>query len=107
MSKSVLALLYARLGDPETAYRLFRESYLPNKRPPFGALAEIALSNNPYFVTGAGGMLQTVIFGFGGLHITDDGIIQRNPILPRSWKSLTIKGVGRDQKTFVVANSEK
>ena len=72
---------------------------MPNKRPPFGALAETALSNNPYFVTGAGGMLQTVIFGFGGLHITDDGITQRNPVLPASWKSLTIKGVGRDQKT--------
>lgn len=104
MSKSVLALLYARLGDPETAYRLFRESYMPNKRPPFGALAETAMSNNPYFVTGAGGMLQTVIFGFGGLHITDDGITQLNPVLPRKWKSLTIKGVGKEQKTFVIKN---
>lgn len=104
MSKSVLALIYARLGDPETAYRLFRESYMPNKRPPFGALAETAMSNNPYFVTGAGGMLQTVIFGFGGLHIADDGITQRNPVLPRNWKSLTIKGVGKEQKTFVIKN---
>ncbi|MHC1732210.1 MAG: glycoside hydrolase family 65 protein [Bacteroidales bacterium] len=104
MSKSVLALLYARLGDPETAYRLFRESYMPNKRPPFGALAETALSNNPYFVTGAGGMLQTVIFGFGGLHITENGIVQRKPVLPRKWKSLIIKGVGRNQETYVIKN---
>lgn len=104
MSKSVLALLYARLGDAETAYRLFKESYMPNKRPPFGALAETAMSNNPYFVTGAGGMLQTVIFGFGGLHITDDGITQSTPALPRSWKSLTIKGAGRNRKTFVIKN---
>jgi trehalose/maltose hydrolase-like predicted phosphorylase len=107
MSKSVLALLYARLGDTETAYRLFRESYMPNKRPPFGALAETAMSNNPYFVTGAGGLLQTVIFGFGGLHITDEGIAQLDPVLPRSWKSLTIKGVGRDQKTFVIKNPKE
>jgi len=102
MSKSVLALIYARLGEPEVAYRLFRESYRPNKRPPFGALAETAQSNNPYFVTGAGGLLQTVIFGFGGLHLTDDGIIQLNPILPEEWESLTIKGVGNERKTFIV-----
>jgi len=102
MSKSVLALIYARLGEPEVAYRLFRESYRPNKRPPFGALAETSQSNNPYFVTGAGGLLQTVIFGFGGLHLTDDGIIQLNPILPEEWESLTIKGVGNERKTFIV-----
>jgi len=104
MGKSVFAVIYARLGDVESAFRLFKESYEPNKRAPFGALAESATSNNPYFTTGAGGMLQTVLFGFGGLHITETGIIQKNGILPKQWKSLTIKGVGPDKKTFVVKN---
>jgi trehalose/maltose hydrolase-like predicted phosphorylase len=45
-------------------------------------------------------MLQSVLFGFGGLDITDEGIIQKNPILPKEWKSLTIKGVGMDKKTY-------
>lgn len=102
MGKSVFAIIYARLGDVENAFRLFKESYEPNKRPPFGALSEAATSNNPYFVTGAGGMLQIVLFGFGGLHITEEGIIQKNPILPKEWKSLTITGVGNAHKTFVV-----
>ena len=102
MGKSVFAIIYARLGDAENAFRLFKESYEANKRPPFGALSESATSNNPYFVTGAGGMLQTVLFGFGGLHITDDGIIQVNPILPKEWKSLTLKGIGIDKKTYVI-----
>lgn len=102
MGKSVFAIIYARLGDAENAFRLFKESYEPNKRPPFGALAESATSNNPYFVTGAGGMLQVVLFGFGGLHITEEGIVQKNPILPPAWKSLTIKGVGPENKTFTV-----
>lgn len=106
MSKSVFALLYARLGDAETAYRLFRESYEPNRRPPFGALAESALSNNPYFSTGAGGILQTVIFGFGGLYLTDNGIEQRNPVLPDKWESLTISGVGSDRKTFEIKRTD-
>jgi trehalose/maltose hydrolase-like predicted phosphorylase len=102
MGKSVFAVIYARIGDAENAFRLFKESYEPNKRPPFGALAEAATSNNPYFVTGAGGMLQTVLFGFGGLHITENGIVQKDAILPKKWESLTIKGVGTDKKTYVV-----
>jgi kojibiose hydrolase len=102
MGKSVFAVIYARLGNVEKAFSLFKESYEPNKRPPFGALSESATSNNPYFVTGAGGMLQIVLFGFGGLHFTDEGIIQKNPILPPTWKSLTLKGIGVEKKTFVI-----
>ncbi len=102
MGKSVLALIYARLGDSINAYRLFRKSYEANKRPPFGVLSESPLFENAYFVTGAGGMLQTILFGFAGLHLTDEGLIQSDPILPGHWKSLTIKGVGKHKKTFVV-----
>ena len=102
MSHSVLAVLYARMGDADTAYRLFKRSYEPNKRAPFGALSESATSNNPYFATGAGGMLQTVLFGFGGLHMTDNGLIQKDAVLPKQWKSLTLKGIGRHNKTYSV-----
>ncbi len=102
MGKSVFAVIYARLGNPSEAYRLFKESYEPNKRPPFGALAEAANSDNPYFATGAGGMLQVVLFGFGGLHITENGIEQKNEILPKEWKSLTLKGIGPEKKTYVI-----
>ena len=102
MGKAIFAVIHARLGNTEEAFRLFKEGYEPKKRPPFGALAESATSNNPYFVTGAGGMLQSILFGFGGLYITEDGIIQKNAVLPKAWKSLTIKGVGVDKKTFTV-----
>lgn len=102
MGKSVFAVIYARLGDAENAYRLFKESYIPNTRAPFGALSETANFNNSYFATGAGGLLQTVLFGFGGLHFTDEGIVQKNPVLPKPWKSLTIKGVGTQKKTYKI-----
>tara|TARA_R110000868_G_scaffold408574_1_gene691940 strand:- start:4238 stop:5770 length:1533 start_codon:yes stop_codon:yes gene_type:complete len=102
MGKSALATIYAQLGDVDNAYRLFKESYEPNKRPPFGALSETATGHEPYFATGAGGMLQTVLFGFGGLRLTDEGIIQINPILPKQWKSLTLKGIGPEKKTYVI-----
>lgn len=102
MGKSALATIYAQLGDAESAFRLFKESYEPNKRPPFGALSETATGHEPYFATGAGGMLQTVLFGFGGLRFTENGIVQEQPILPKEWKSLTIKGVGIDKKEYVI-----
>lgn len=104
MGKSVFAVIYARLGDAENAFRLFKESYIPNKRPPFGALSETATGHEPYFATGAGGMLQTVLFGFGGLHLTENGIEQKNPILPKAWTSLTLKGIGVDKKEYVIKN---
>jgi trehalose/maltose hydrolase-like predicted phosphorylase len=102
MGQSVFAVIYARLGDTKEAYRLFKRSYQPNKRPPFGALAEAATSDNPYFATGAGGMLQVVLFGFGGLDINENGIVQKNPILPEAWKSLTLKGIGPDRVTYTI-----
>ena len=102
MSHSILAVLYARLGEPDKAFKLFKKAYVPNKREPFGSLSESATSNNPYFATGAGGMLQTILFGFGGLHITNEGVIQMNPVLPSNWKSLTIKGIGKDKNTYKV-----
>jgi trehalose/maltose hydrolase-like predicted phosphorylase len=104
MGKSIFSILYARQGDVSNAYRLFKESYAPNQQPPFGALSEVATSNFSYFATGAGGMLQSVLFGFGGLEFTDNGIVQKNPVLPKEWKSLTIKGVGKSKKTFRIEN---
>ncbi len=102
MGFSVLATLYAKLGNSSEAYKIFTQSYSPNGLPPFNVLAETAGGTNPYFATGAGGTLQVVLSGFGGLKVTDEGIVQQKPILPKSWKKLTITGVGTERKTFIV-----
>jgi len=104
MGYSILSILHSRLGNKKKAFELFKRAYLPNKRPPFGALSESATGNNPYFATGAGGMLQAVIFGFGGLQITGKGLEQVKPCLPKQWKSLTIKGVGPGKETYYVTH---
>ncbi len=101
MGFSVLAALHSRLGDPEKAYQIFQHAYKPNEVPPFGVISETAGGTNPYFATGAGGALQAIISGFGGLEITDEGIVQGKTKLPAAWKSLTIKGVGVEKQTFV------
>jgi trehalose/maltose hydrolase-like predicted phosphorylase len=100
MGYAVLSRLYARLGDPEKAYDFFKRSYQPNTVPPFRVISETAGGTNPYFATGAGGMLQSVIFGFGGFQITDSGVIQTKNKLPRSWKSLDIQSAVVTRKSF-------
>ena len=100
MGGAILAVLYARMGKAEKAYELFKKSYQPNEVPPFGVLAETAGGTNPYFATGAGGMLQAVLFGIGGLDISPSGIRQLNTPLPRIWKSLKITGAGVSKQFF-------
>ena len=102
MTQAIFTLLYARLGNKEKAWHWFQESYIPNLNPPFRVLAETKGGTNPYFSTGAGGILQSVMMGFGGLEITPKGIIQVKSVLPAAWKSLTIKGVGPERKTYTV-----
>lgn len=102
MGNSVLAALHARLGDTAKAYDLWVKSYQANQVPPFGVLAETAGGTNPYFATGAGGMLQAVMMGIGGLDITDEGLVQLPTKLPNAWKSLTIIGAGKDDKAIKV-----
>jgi protein-glucosylgalactosylhydroxylysine glucosidase len=102
MTHAIFAVLYARLNEPSKAWEAFEKAYIPNKLPPFGVLAETAGGTNPYFATGAGGFLQSALFGFGGLDITADGIIQLKTSLPRKWKSLILTGIGKDKKVFSV-----
>lgn len=102
MTQAVFTTLYARLGDGEKAYHWFKDAYVPNLNPPFRVIAETKGGTNPYFATGAGGILQAVIMGFGGIDITPMGLQQLKTSLPKNWKSLTLTGVGPQKKKFVV-----
>lgn len=101
MSYSVYCVQYARMGEADKAYEMFRRCYEPNLRKPFGVISETPTSNNPYFMTGAGGLLQAVLNGFCGLQITNEGIVQLLSVLPSHWKRVTVTGVGSDKKTYV------
>jgi len=102
MTQAIFTLLYSRLGDKEKAWHWFKDAYVPNLNPPFRVLAETKGGTNPYFSTGAGGILQSVLMGFGGLDITSKGIVQVKSALPENWKSLKLTGIGPDKKTYVV-----
>ncbi len=102
MTHAIFALLYSRTGNAAQAYKYFKESYEPNLNLPFRVIAETKGGTNPYFATGAGGVLQSVLMGFGGLDITSKGIVQLPSVLPKGWKSVKITGVGLEGKTFTV-----
>lgn len=102
MGFAILAILYNKLGDTKKAAEIFDYSYKRNEVPPFGVISEAAGGNNPYFATGAGGMLQAVLSGFGGLDFGENGVVQNKAGLPDGWKKMTITGVGRDERTFTV-----
>ena len=102
MTHAIFSILYSRLGTSEKALEAFNNGYKKNKLPPFGVLAETAGGTNPYFATGAGGLLQAMLNGFGGLDITPKGIVQVKTKLPAAWKSLKITGVGINKSTYTI-----
>jgi protein-glucosylgalactosylhydroxylysine glucosidase len=100
MTQAIFTLLYARLGDGARAYHWFKDAYVPNLNPPLRVIAETKGGTNPYFATGAGGIVQAVLMGFGGLEITPKGLTQIKTSLPPNWKSITITGAGIDERTY-------
>ncbi len=91
MTQAIFSLLYARLGMKDEAMRYLYEAYLPNLCTPFRTLAEYNGGDNPYFLTGAGGVLQALVMGFGGYDFTDSGLRQLyKPLLPDGWSSFKV-----------------
>jgi len=63
-------------------------------KPPFNVRTESADNNVGYFMTGSGGFVQSLIYGFTGLRIRAAGLVDAYaPVLPESWKSLTLRNV--------------
>jgi protein-glucosylgalactosylhydroxylysine glucosidase len=61
---------------------------------PFNVRTEAANNNVGYFMTGSGGFIQSLIYGFTGLRIREQGLVDAYPpVLPDGWKSLTLRNV--------------
>lgn len=107
MTDSVHATIWARLGESERAYETWRRSWQEFTRHPLMLFSEKRSRDATYFTTGAGGCLQTVLYGFAGIRIDRKAapgakwqkplkqgwVLSIRPNLPPAWKSMTLKGL--------------
>lgn len=97
MTDAIHAVIAARLGRDDEALKRFRASYQPFVRPPFHVFSEKRSRDNLAFHTGAAGVLEAVLYGFGGLHPRPaEGHPDRphlEPHLPKGWTALRLHGV--------------
>ena len=82
----------ATLGSDTDAAAWFATNFTGGTlKPPFNVRTETASNNVGYFLTGSGGYLQRLLYGFSGLRIRDAGLVEAYaPVLPARWKSLSL-----------------
>lgn len=100
MSFAIPAIEWARLGDRDKTDAMWRKTVDGHVHGAFLAFSETAGRDDTCFMTGYGGVLQAVINGFCGLELTDEGVRQLPSVMPKGWKSVTVKGVGPHRLTF-------
>lgn len=74
---------------------IFRRSFAPYIRKPFyvwSENAEGAESGAGNFITGAGGFLQLIIYGYAGIRINSDSLTIEKPTLPPNTNELKLNG---------------
>lgn len=91
MSHSAMAVNYVRINRPDKAAEMLRRATEPYIRGPFLSFSETPGNDETYFMTAAGGLLQAVIFGYGGIQITGQGITATPPRrLPATIRSVKV-----------------
>lgn len=85
----------AMIGSEAEAAAWFATNFSGGSlKPPFNVRTETASNNVGYFLTGSGGYLQSLLYGFSGLRIRETGLVEAYaPVLPSRWKSLTLHNV--------------
>jgi trehalose/maltose hydrolase-like predicted phosphorylase len=107
MGITLLSVGAAELGDRRLVDRLLPYSYRQHLKGPFLMPSETPTNNAVAFLTGAGGFLQQVIFGYTGLRLGERGIEPAfPPVLPSGVRRLTLKGLHvRGRRVDVVVDS--
>jgi trehalose/maltose hydrolase-like predicted phosphorylase len=76
-------------------------SYRSHLRPPFDALAETPDNDAVSFVTGAGGFLQQMVYGYSGLRLDETGLRRAfKPMLPSRIRRLVLRNVAVRGKRY-------
>ena len=103
MGSTLLSVDAAELGDRALIDSLLPHSYQPHLKGPFLMLSETPTNDAVDFVTGAGGFLQQVIYGYTGLRLRDGGLEPAFPaILPSKITRLVLRNIYSRGKRYDV-----
>ncbi|HEX6536219.1 MAG TPA: hypothetical protein VF041_16630 [Gemmatimonadaceae bacterium] len=109
MTETLYPVIAAELGERALVDSLLPLTYQSHLRGPFQLLAETPTNDAVDFVTGAGGFLQQVLYGYTGLRLTERGLERAfRPMLPSGITRLTLRGVslrGRRYDIVVAGDS--
>jgi trehalose/maltose hydrolase-like predicted phosphorylase len=85
----------ATIGATADATAWFQDNFTGGTlKPPFNVRTETATNNTGYFITGSGGYIQSLVYGFTGLRLREEGLVEAYPpVLPDQWKSLTLQNI--------------
>jgi hypothetical protein len=89
------SIMAATVGDAPAAAAWFDGNFTGGTLlGPFKVRSETARNNTDYFLTASGGYVQNLVYGFTGLRIRSDGLVQAYaPLLPAAWRRLTLQNV--------------
>jgi hypothetical protein len=107
MTEPIHSIVASRLGRQEQAYTHWKNSWRKYVQGGHFQFSERSNKIETYFLTGAGGNLQAVIYGFLGLKLESDTGLPKlvskslnggyrlsiEPRLPKNWKSVTFKNM--------------
>jgi len=91
MGITLLSVGAAELGDRGLVDTLLPYSYRNHLKGPFLVPSETTTNNAFAFLTGAGGFLQQILFGYTGLRLGNNGLAPAfPPVLPSSVRRLSV-----------------
>lgn len=109
MGVNFLSIIAAELGNDSLLNLTIEKTLKGYLKPPFYVLSETHKNKSVNFLTGAGSFLQQIIFGYTGLRITDNGIIEKyKPMLPKKVAKLILKNFTLNNKKYdiIVENNK-
>lgn len=85
LSPSIYSIMGLHVGDETKAYRYLR-------RAAFIDLTDLQKNTREgIHAANAGGVWQTVVFGFAGVSMEEDGVMDIRPHMPKEWEELSFK----------------
>jgi len=108
MGSTILSVGAAELNDRAMMDTLLPYSYREHMKGPFLMLSETPTNDAVNFVTGAGGFLQQVLYGWTGLRLSNRGLEPAFPaLLPSSVKRLVLRNIAVRGKRYDVTVDAK